>query len=827
MDRISQLPDELLLKILAMLPTMKDVVDTMLLSKRWQLLWMMVPRIKYKDTYKNPKYGSFSLFVDRSFFRHEAPVIEALHFKLGSICGSEDIQAWMRSADKRCCVRELTIKIYTDTDSVLLPWSLYRGGCSMLVTLNIRNAVLVDDLEQPISFPFLRTLSLESMKYPSGEFVKKLLSNCHVLENLVVEQCEADNATIFTVIVPSLKSLVLKTLENKLGNDAHGFVIDAPSLENFDIFHFSGFCTFESNMSKIVEAKLVLNTWKLWKKLGSIASFKRLYLCLPSLNVIYKFICDMYPAGSVFSSLVHLKICTCETEWVNVLMCVLKDSPSLRALKLHQCHFLRSKEPRPCWNPAWNEPSSVPECLLSSIETFEWVKYEGAEEEKEVVAFVFRSAKCLKKATINFHSKTNDTDKKLEVIKELFSHITKEEQDLNFLGSSEKRQKTFKRRRRDMEETMAARYWCHMCSQMVNPTIESEIKCPFCQSGFVEEMNGNGNGNGGLRDVQDPETEFGTTDRAMTLWAPILLGMMSSPRRRRRFRRAEFVEEEEDNEDESNNVDHHHHRARRHGGEIDLDREFESLLRRRRRSSGNILQLLQGIRAGIASEYESSDNNERVIMINPYNQSLVVRDQTQTHSALTSLGDYFIGPGLDLLLQHLAENDPNRQGTPPARKEAVEALPTVKVTEPLLQCSVCLDEFERGVEAKEMPCKHKFHVKCIVPWLEIHSSCPVCRFELPSGNDDGDDESKVVSERGTRTVPESSNREEVVEDVGSVERGREEDVRSGNGRRFSIPWPFSGFFSSSSSSSSSSPSSSGSAQSGENNVYSRSYGSSR
>ena len=371
---------------------------------------------------------------------------------------------------------------------------------------------------------------------------------------------------------------------------------------------------------------------------------------------------------------------------------------------------------------------------------------------------------------------------------------------------------------------MAARYWCHMCSQMVNPTMESEIKCPFCQSGFVEEMSGNGNGNGGgggIRDVQDPETEFGT-DRAMTLWAPILLGMMSSPRRRRRFRRAELGEEEED---ESSNVDRHHHRARRHGGEIDLDREFESLLRRRRRSSGNILQLLQGIRAGIASEYESSEN-ERVIMINPYNQSLVVRgDQTQSHSALTSLGDYFIGPGLDLLLQHLAENDPNRQGTPPARKEVVDALPTVKITEPLLQCSVCLDDFEKGVEAKEMPCKHKFHVKCIVPWLELHSSCPVCRFELPSANDDDDDESKVESESGTRTrtvVPESSNRE-VVE---NVERGREDDVRSGNGRRFSIPWPFSGFFSSSSSSSPSS-SSSGSSQSGENNVYSRSYGSSR
>ncbi|CAF1764239.1 hypothetical protein HID58_087997 [Brassica napus] len=345
-----------------------------------------------------------------------------------------------------------------------------------------------------------------------------------------------------------------------------------------------------------------------------------------------------------------------------------------------------------------------------------------------------------------------------------------------------------------MEETMAARYWCHMCSQMVNPVTESEIKCPFCQSGFIEEMSSNGSG------VQDPGT-----DRAMSLWAPVLLGMMSTPRRPRRFRRAEFDEEEDndDNDDESNDA-YRHHLARRHGGEIDLDREFESLLRRRRRSSGNILQLLQGIRAGIASEYDTSDReSNRVIMINPLNQSLVVQGQQaqSSHPALTSLGDYFIGPGLDLLLQHLAENDPNRQGTPPARKEVVDALPTVKITEPLLQCSVCLDEFEKGVEAKEMPCKHKFHVKCIVPWLELHSSCPVCRFELPSA------ESKVETEEPTRTrttIPESSNGN-VVE---NVERGREDDARSGNGRRFSFSWPFSGLFSSSSSSSSGSSGSS-------------------
>ncbi|XVE62615.1 hypothetical protein DITRI_Ditri06bG0132200 [Diplodiscus trichospermus] len=39
------------------------------------------------------------------------------------------------------------------------------------------------------------------------------------------------------------------------------------------------------------------------------------------------------------------------------------------------------------------------------------------------------------------------------------------------------------------------------------------------------------------------------------------------------------------------------------------------------------------------------------------------------------------GPHWDLLLQHLAENDPNRYGTLAAQKEAVEAVPIVTVAD--------------------------------------------------------------------------------------------------------------------------------------------------
>nr|GMD24937.1 E3 ubiquitin-protein ligase RING1-like [Ipomoea batatas] len=45
-------------------------------------------------------------------------------------------------------------------------------------------------------------------------------------------------------------------------------------------------------------------------------------------------------------------------------------------------------------------------------------------------------------------------------------------------------------------------------------------------------------------------------------------------------------------------------------------------------------------------------------------------------------------------------------------------------------CSVCMDGFEEGVGGKQVPCGHVFHENCIVKWLPIHSSCPLCRFQI-------------------------------------------------------------------------------------------------
>ncbi|KAJ8426940.1 LOW QUALITY PROTEIN: hypothetical protein Cgig2_015785 [Carnegiea gigantea] len=153
-----------------------------------------------------------------------------------------------------------------------------------------------------------------------------------------------------------------------------------------------------------------------------------------------------------------------------------------------------------------------------------------------------------------------------------------------------------------------------------------------------------------------------------------------------------------------------------------------------------------------------------------------------------NLGDYFLGPGLEQLIQQLAENDPNRYGTPPASKRSVQGLPNVMITEALVKsdsnsCAVCMNEFGVGMEVKQMPCSHLYHSDCLLPWLELHNSCPVCRYELPT--DDPDYENR----RGNRDQGSS---------VGGLGNGGDQGGSQGNPtaeRRFriSLPWPLSSF----------------------------------
>ncbi|OMO67967.1 Zinc finger, RING-type [Corchorus capsularis] len=99
--------------------------------------------------------------------------------------------------------------------------------------------------------------------------------------------------------------------------------------------------------------------------------------------------------------------------------------------------------------------------------------------------------------------------------------------------------------------------------------------------------------------------------------------------------------------------------------------------------------------------------------------------------------DYIYTAEYEMLFGQFAENENAVIGRPPASKSVVENLPCVVVSQEDVMnnnalCAVCKDEVSLGEKMKQLPCAHRYHGDCIIPWLGIRNTCPVCRHELPT-----------------------------------------------------------------------------------------------
>lgn len=208
----------------------------------------------------------------------------------------------------------------------------------------------------------------------------------------------------------------------------------------------------------------------------------------------------------------------------------------------------------------------------------------------------------------------------------------------------------------------------------------------------MEEMNWGGEA------ATTPDLE---SNKDFSLWVPILLRMLNGGSlRHRRF----HCEEEEEE------------------GNSDWGHDSEPALIRWHRRSSAILRMLNALKEGNVLDSDGDDNDrererDRAHLLMDLINHAIDGSLDASHARGQSsnnrnngvlLRDYFLGSGLEFLLQHLAESDPNFYGTLPAQKSPVEAMPIVKISRNM-SCSICLDDFEIGTQVREMPCKHKFH----------------------------------------------------------------------------------------------------------------------
>ncbi|KAG7538234.1 FBD domain [Arabidopsis suecica] len=407
-DRISQLPNDLLFRILSSIPV-SDAMSTSLLSKRWKSVWKMLPTLVYNENLC-PNIGSvgFDQFVGRSLSLHEAPLLKTLDLKLRNQSDSLDSSIFpnIRSTLLEFSIKSTDYPCYYSTLRFPNDLRVFQT----LVVLKLQGNITLDVVDSPVCFQSLKSLYLKCVSFKNEESFSKLLSACPVLEDLFLQRLCSVGRFLFIISVPSLQRLIYNKEQCYYSDDEAILEITAPSLKYLNIFDRVGVFSFIEDMAKLVEASVKVNLSKNEKLPKVLTSVEHLSLDLYPSMVFH--INDRF----ISKQLLHLELNIYDNFRSNLLLSLLKDIPNLQSLKLNHTHPNYTVEDQPC---SVSGPSSVPECLSFHLETFQWIGYAGTIEETEAAVYVLKNARCLKNATISLHSRGTEND--LMMIKELES----------------------------------------------------------------------------------------------------------------------------------------------------------------------------------------------------------------------------------------------------------------------------------------------------------------------------------------------------------------------------------------------------------------------
>ncbi|KAG5522670.1 hypothetical protein RHGRI_034719 [Rhododendron griersonianum] len=146
------------------------------------------------------------------------------------------------------------------------------------------------------------------------------------------------------------------------------------------------------------------------------------------------------------------------------------------------------------------------------------------------------------------------------------------------------------------------------------------------------------------------------------------------------------------------------------------------------------------------------NNLEWEVLLNVHNLEAHLSLEHDGVENLEYLGDHD-AVEYEMMFGQFAENENAMIGRPPASKTVVENLESVVVTKEDVEsdnslCAICKDGMSVGEKANQLPCSHRYHGDCIIPWLGIRNTCPVCRYELPT--DDPDYERRKRTQRAGR-----------------------------------------------------------------------------
>ncbi|KAI0011720.1 hypothetical protein F4779DRAFT_571859 [Xylariaceae sp. FL0662B] len=78
-----------------------------------------------------------------------------------------------------------------------------------------------------------------------------------------------------------------------------------------------------------------------------------------------------------------------------------------------------------------------------------------------------------------------------------------------------------------------------------------------------------------------------------------------------------------------------------------------------------------------------------------------------------------------------------RPNNPPGAAVAENPSNAAPAIDEHIGCSICTEDFTVGQDVRVLPCDHRFHPRCVDPWLvNVSGTCPLCRLDLHPHEDD-------------------------------------------------------------------------------------------
>ncbi|OMO59216.1 hypothetical protein CCACVL1_24999 [Corchorus capsularis] len=273
-DRISELPDDILLQILSYLPTWKDIIATCVLSSRWKSLWKSLwesfdvlnfdfkifwtktePMITWDSVQRaieeipdRARIGKFRLHCDASVLLSAATKKRT---ELNSML-SKLVRHQVEVLDLYICPEWERFRFFPWPDSLCTSGSLTTLKLDMSLKLH---------LPASICFPKLKTLHLECIKFHQEHDPERLFSACPILEELHFRRCDLISNPDppnykLSISIPSLRRFFFEHTYKHIS-----LRINCSNLHSLKFRCFK-FELLECNLPSLVEAHIDFGTWQ-------------------------------------------------------------------------------------------------------------------------------------------------------------------------------------------------------------------------------------------------------------------------------------------------------------------------------------------------------------------------------------------------------------------------------------------------------------------------------------------------------------------------------------------------------------------------------------